>query len=205
MTSLGFEHRWLPGESRYTLLALHGTGGNEDDLVPLARELAPHANVLSPRGQVLEQGMPRFFRRLAMGVFDEDDVVRRAKDLAEFVAAASAAHGFSATDVWAVGYSNGANIAAALLLLHPASLAGAVLLRPVLPIVPRTPPDLSGREVRIAAGESDPYSPRERVTALEDRLKAAGARVDLSWKHAGHELLPEELDEAKTWLAERIR
>jgi predicted esterase len=201
MAELSFRHRYLPGTSPRTLLVLHGTGGNEDDLLPLAREIAPDANLLSPRGQVLEHGMPRFFRRLAMGVFDEADIHRRAADLAAFIASAADAYGFDASAVYGFGYSNGANIAAALLLLHPTALAGAALLRPVLPLEPDTPPDLTGKPILIAAGERDPYSPRERVDALADRLTAAGAAVDVRWQPGGHELSREELELVRQWWA----
>lgn len=201
MAELPFRHRYVPGASARTLLVLHGTGGNEDDLLPLAREIAPDANLLSPRGQVLEHGMPRFFRRLAMGVFDESDLRRRAADLASFIASAATAHGFDASNVYAFGYSNGANIAAAVLLLHPAALAGAALLRPVLPLEPDMPPNLAGKPVLIAAGERDPYSPPERVDALADRLTAAGAAVDVRWQPGGHELSREELELVRQWWA----
>ena len=205
MPDLGFEHRYRAGTSRHTILALHGTGGNEDDLLPLVSEVAPGSHVLSPRGQVLEDGMPRFFRRIAMGVFDEPDLRRRAADLSDFVRKAAEAYGFSAADVWALGYSNGANIAAALLLLHPTTLAGAALLRPVLPLTPDVAPDLTGRPVLIAAGDRDPYAPAERVQALADALEQAGAEVDVKWQQAGHELAPPELGVVREWLAAHLR
>jgi phospholipase/carboxylesterase len=200
---LSFVHRYIPGPSRDTVLALHGTGGNEDDLVPLARELAPSANLLSPRGRVLEQGMPRFFRRLAMGVFDEEDLVGRARDLANFVVDAAKTYAFDATRVFALGYSNGANVAAAVLLLHPSTLAGAALLRPVLPLEPPSPPVLTGKPVLIAAGTHDPYSDRGRVEALVDRLKQGGADVEVHWARRGHELGPDELEKTRRWFAVR--
>src|SRR6187397_432273 len=141
LVNLGFEHRFVParpdGAGRPPLLLLHGTGGDESDLLPLGEALAPGAAVLSPRGNVLENGMPRFFRRLAEGVFDEEDVIRRAHELADFVGAAAARHGFDPKRVIAVGYSNGANIAAAILLLRPGALAGAVLFRAMVPLVPQ--------------------------------------------------------------------
>jgi phospholipase/carboxylesterase len=202
---VNFVHRFAAGTSSATLLLLHGTGGNEHDLVPLGRELAPTANLLSPRGQVLEQGMPRFFRRLATGVFDEADLVRRAGDLAAFVEAAAATYGLDASRIYALGYSNGANIAAAVLLLHGSALAGAVLLRPVLPVEPPSRPDLTGKPVLISAGRQDPYSPAARVDALADRLTQAGAKVDLRWQEGGHQLTPTELDVARNWLAGNLR
>ena len=204
MSEPGLVHRFEPGPSSATLLLLHGTGGDENDLVPLGRELAPGANLLSPRGAVLEHGMPRFFRRLAEGVFDEVDLVRRAAELAAFLDAAAERHGFDRRRVHALGYSNGANIAAALLLLHPGTLAGAVLLRPVLPLEPPAPPALEGVPVLLSAGREDPYAPHERVEALAERLRAGGAEVELAWRAAGHGLVPADLDHAGAWLARHV-
>lgn len=205
MPELGFQHRYVPGvDSAPTVLALHGTGGTEEDLIPLARELAPRANVLAPRGRVLEQGMARFFRRIAIGVFDEEDVRRAADDLDEFVRQAAAEYGFAADRVFALGYSNGANVAAALLLLHPACLAGAALLRAVLPITPERAPELTGRPVLIAAGRSDPYAPVPRVEALADLLRRGHAQVELRWASAGHELTPPDLSGLEEWFAAHL-
>ena len=153
-------HRWLPKEGATgTLLLLHGTGGDENDLVSLGRTLDPDANLLSPRGKVLENGMPRFFRRLAEGVFDEEDVKRRADELAAFVREAADAYGFAADRVAAVGYSNGANIASAALLRHPGLFRAAVLLRPMVPFEPEALPDLAGVPVFLSAGRRDPIVP----------------------------------------------
>lgn len=201
---LGFVHRFEPGSSPATLLVLHGTGGNEHDLIGLARELAPAAKLLSPRGKVLENGAPRFFRRLAMGVFDEADLKAQAADLARFVQEAAERYGFDAGRVYALGYSNGANIAAALMLLHPQTLAGGALLRPVLPLKPPALPDLSGKAAFLAAGNRDPWAPGERVEALAGWLERAGAEVELRWQDAGHELHPEELEAARAWLARHL-
>jgi phospholipase/carboxylesterase len=197
---LDFIHQFVPGTSRETLLVLHGTGGNEDDLLPIARRIAPRANLLSPRGQVLENGMPRFFRRTAVGVFDEVDLERRVGDLGRFVRAAAASYRFDPARITALGYSNGANTAAALLLLDGALLSRAVLLRAVLPLEPRRLPDLSGKRVLIGAGREDTYSPIERVEALRDRLERAGAEVDVRWTEGGHALEAEEVDAAAEWL-----
>ena len=197
---LGFIHRFEPGSNGDTLLLLHGTGGDESDLIPMGRRVAPRANLLSPRGPVLENGMPRFFRRLEVGVFDEADLVRRVGDLGAFVRAAAERYGFDPARVRALGYSNGANTAAALLLLDPALLAGAALLRALLPLEPPRPPDLASKEVLIAAGRRDPYAPIERVEALAERLRQAGARVDLRWTAGGHELAPAEIDAVAEWL-----
>ncbi|GIW31754.1 MAG: hydrolase [Meiothermus sp.] len=201
---LGFIHRYEPGRAKTTLLLLHGTGGDEHSLIGLARRLAPAANLLSPRGKVLENGAPRFFRRLAMGVFDEADLRAQAADLARFVEEAAAHHGFDAGRVYALGYSNGANMAAALMLLHPHLLAGGVLLRPVLPLEPPAPPNLSGKAAFLAAGRRDPWAPVERVEALAGWLERAGAEVELRWQEAGHELHSEELEAAREWLARHL-
>lgn len=201
MTSeLSFVHRFEPGSSDATLLVLHGTGGDENDLVPLARELAPTANLLSPRGKVLENGAPRFFKRLAMGVFDLEDLKAQAADLANFVRDAAEKYGLGAGKIYAFGYSNGANIAAALLLLHPETLAGGVLLRAMLPIEPETLPNLSGKRVFMAAGTQDAMIPKASAETLARRLEQAGAEVEIRWQNAGHPLYREELEAAKAWL-----
>jgi predicted esterase len=200
-TPLGFEHVYQaaahPGAP--TVLLLHGTGGDEHDMLPLGR-LMPGANLLSPRGQVLEQGMPRFFRRLAEGVFDTDDLRRRASDLAEFVAAAAAHYRFDASRVVAMGFSNGANIASAVMLLHPGTLAGGVLLRAMVPLEPDPLPSLSGTRVLISNGEIDPIVPRAETERLARLLQRAGADVDVHWQPAGHQLMPGDFAVAKTWL-----
>jgi predicted esterase len=198
--AVGDVHRFVAGTSGGTLLVLHGTGGDENDLLPLARQLAPEANLLAPRGPVLEQGMPRFFRRLAVGVFDQADLARRTAELARFVRDVAARYGFDAARVVALGYSNGANIAASLLLGDGSALAGAVLLRPVLPFEPRQLPDLAGKGVFIAAGRRDPYAPVASVEALAGVLERAGAAVDLAWSEGGHGLEPGELEQAARWL-----
>lgn len=200
-SDLGFAHRFEPGtDSRLTLLLLHGTGGDENDLIPLAARLAPGAAVLSPRGKVLENGMPRFFRRLAEGVFDEQDLVLRTRELARFIGDAAARYGFDPARVVAAGYSNGANIAAGLLLLEPGTLAGAVLFRAMPPLTPPAPPDLEGIPVLIHAGRRDPYS--RRAEELASGLSGYGARAELRWMDAGHELVPEDLALAHDWLAQ---
>ncbi len=153
-----FIHEFVPGTSNRTLLLLHGTGGNERDLIPLVRGLDSRAALLSPRGKVLENGMPRFFRRVAEGVFDLDDLKKRTNELADFVAAAAQHYGFASDKVVAVGYSNGANIAASMLLLRPKTLRGAVLFRAMVPLVPESLPDLSSVCVWIGAGSEESAS-----------------------------------------------
>jgi phospholipase/carboxylesterase/glyoxalase family protein len=200
---LGFAHRFLPGEddSGLTLLLLHGTGGNEDDLIPLGRELAPNAAILSPRGKVLEFGAPRFFRRLAEGVFDQEDLVFRTHELAGFVDAASREYGFDPHRLVAAGYSNGANIAASTILLHPGLLRAAVLFRAMVPFEPEITPDLSGMPVFMASGRRDQMIPPDNSQRLADILREAGADVDLRWRDTGHGLTYEEVEEARTWLS----
>jgi predicted esterase/catechol 2,3-dioxygenase-like lactoylglutathione lyase family enzyme len=197
-----FEHQFVPAraEGAPTLLLLHGTGGNEYDLLDLGRALYPGAALLSPRGQVLENGMPRFFRRLAEGVFDLDDLRRRTHDLAEFVAAAAEAYQIDPRRVIAAGYSNGANIAASLLLLRPETLAGAVLFHAMVPLVPEQLPDLSGVPVFMAAGRTDPMIPAPQTERLAQLLREAGADVELQWQPGGHTLAQAEVQAAKTWL-----
>ena len=204
---LGFVHRYVPARraDAPTLLLLHGTGGDETDLLSLGEVLAPEAGLLSPRGQVREHGMPRFFRRLAEGVFDLDDLRFRTHELATFVAAAAAAYGFDARRVIAVGYSNGANIAASLLLTHPGVLSGAVLFHAQVPLEPQEAPTLVGVPVFLTGGRVDPIvrpAETERLAAL---LREAGADVTLRWQPNGHTLSPREVDEARHWLATWMR
>ncbi|HWB42831.1 MAG TPA: alpha/beta hydrolase [Gemmatimonadales bacterium] len=197
---LGFIHRYLPGSDEApVLLLLHGTGGDEDDLLPLGEALLPGAGRLSPRGKVLENGMPRFFRRLAEGVFDLEDLQRRTHELADFVDAAGRAYGFGGRRPIAVGLSNGANIAAAMLLLRPGTLGGALLLRPMVPLVPETLPALDGVPIQIHAGEADPLVPRPQSEALAKLLADAGASVKQRWIAGGHALTREDLEVGKEW------
>lgn len=203
LVNLGFEHRYLPARgdaaARPPLLLLHGTGGNESDLLPLGEELVPGAALLSPRGKVLENGMPRFFRRLAEGVFDVKDVEARAHELADFVLAAQDAYALGAKPI-AVGFSNGANIAAAVLLLRPEVLGGAILFRPMVPLEPAESPDLRGVEVFLGAARRDPVVPPAETERLQRLLERAGAKVELRWVNAGHGLTPADVESAKAWL-----
>ena len=200
----GFVHRYSPAEESGapTLLLLHGTGGDEDDLLPVGRMLDERAALLSPRGKVLEHGMPRFFRRLAEGVFDHEDLVNRTHELSEFVEGAVDEYGLDPRHLFAVGFSNGANIAASLLLLHPELLAGAVLLRAMVPFEPETPPDLSGVPVYLAAGRSDKMIPPENTERLAELLRGAGAEVTLDWQPGGHGIGRAEVEGAREWLTE---
>ena len=198
---LAYIHRFEPGADPTLppVLLLHGTGGDENDLVPLGREIAPGAPLLCPRGNVLEGAMPRFFRRFREGLFDEEDVRRRADELARFVAEARRAYGLD--QPLALGYSNGANIAAAVLLLHPQTLAGAILLRAMAPLAEPPRPDLSGVPVLILSGSSDPIAPRANAKRLAAALAAAGARVERDDFPAGHGLTPADAKRAKAFYA----
>ena len=206
MSTDTFIHRFVPGHGpdAPTLLLLHGTGGDENSLLDLGRALSPDAALLSPRGRVLEDGTTtRFFRRLAEGVFDEDDLRVRTHELADFVGAAARRDGFDPARVTAVGYSNGANIAAATLLLRPGVLRGAVLWRAMVPLTPSAPPGLCGTDVLLAAGRHDPLVPRENTERLAAVFRHAGADITLSWADAGHGLTSPEVAAARDWLASR--
>jgi predicted esterase len=197
-----FIHEFVQGSSNRTLLLLHGTGGNERDLIPLGRELDPNASLLSPRGKLLENGMPRFFRRLAEGVFDLEDLRNRTNELADFVAAAAQHYGFASDNVVAVGYSNGANIAAGVLLLRPEILRGAVLFRAMVPLVPENLPDLSSVHVWIGAGSEDPIIPTSEAQRLATLFRRGGADVTIRFAHATHGLTNAEVKMARLWLEE---
>jgi predicted esterase len=196
-----FIHDFVPGNSSRTLLLLHGTGGNERDLIALGRELDPNAALLSPRGKVLENGMPRFFRRLAEGVFDLEDLKYRTNELADFVAAAAQHYGFASDNVVAVGYSNGANIAASMLLLRPEILSAAILFRAMVPLIPDRQPNLSSIRVWIGAGEHDPIIPTSETNALAELLRNDGADVTIRYFQTGHQLTRDDVDAARDWLA----
>ena len=192
-----FEQGSDPGAP--TLLLLHGTGGTEEDLMPLGRMLSPGSSLLGVRGNVLESGMPRFFRRLSEGVFDEEDLIFRTQELLDFVNEQAETSGFDRSRVVAVGYSNGANIAASLLFHHADSLAGAVLLHPMVPRRGVTLPDLGEVGVFIGAGRNDPLCPPQESEELERLLTGAGAEVALHWENNGHQLSRTEVEAAAKW------
>ena len=184
-----------------TFLLLHGTGGNEQDLIPLAYELDKSAAILSPRGKVLENGItPRFFRRLAEGVFDIDDLKFRTNELADFVIDSSKTYSLDLQHIIAVGYSNGANIAASTLLLRPEILSSAILFRAMVPLVPQTLPNLSDKRILMSSGLYDPIGSRQEAEMLFGLFQNAGAKVSLSWQESGHELTTDEIRNAKEWL-----
>ena len=203
---LGFIHRFAPARAGgLVLLLLHGTGGDEEDLVALGKLLAPGAALLSPRGRVVENGMPRFFRRLAEGVFDMEDLKLRSKELADFARSASVKYGFELTSLVVVGYSNGANITVSMLLLRYLLPAGAVLFRPMVSVVPDELPDLDGMAVFISAGRSDQVVPRGEPERLAKLLGDAGAKVTLNWESATHTLTEQEVKKAASWLFQNFR
>ena len=208
--ALGFVHRYVPptaGAERAgstTLLLLHGTGGDEDDLLPLGRALLPGAGIVSPRGKVLERGAPRFFRRLAEGVFDQEDLARRTDELAAFIEAAAKNYELDPDGIVAVGFSNGANIAASLLLRHPGVLRGAVLLSPMVPFEPDAVPDLTRTSVFIGAGRNDPIVPVKQVERLAALLGQAGAKVTVHWESGGHAIAQAEVDAAHRWITQFV-
>src|SRR5919198_4013470 len=216
-TDLDFIHRFVPpknvldserakqgatqGKTFTTFLLLHGTGGNEQDLIPLAYELDKNAAILSTRGKVLENGItPRFFRRLAEGVFDLEDLKFRTNELADFVTDASKAYDFDLQHVIAVGYSNGANIAASMLFLRPEILSSAILFRAMVPLVPQTLPYLNDKHIFKSSGLYDPIVSRQEAGRLFGLFKNAGAKVSLSWQESSHELTMDEIRKAKEWL-----
>ena len=203
--ALSFIHRFEPGTDRKTapLLLLHGTGGDENDLIDLGRLVAAGAALLSPRGKVSEGGMPRFFRRLAEGVFDEEDVRRRASELADFVGEARDAYGLAAPI--ALGFSNGANIAAATLMLRPEALAGAVLIRAMVPLSQPPEVDLAGKPVLILSGSMDPMVPAENAGHLAAQLRSGGAQVQHRTLPAGHGLSQADITLAREFLTRDTR
>lgn len=198
--SAPFIHRMVPGSGARTLLLLHGTGGNEESLLPVGPMLDPHAALLAPRGQVLEGAMPRFFRRLAEGVFDQADLARRTDDLARFVRERVTADGRDPAGLVAVGFSNGANIAAALLLRHPGLVRTAVLWRAMVPFEPEHPVSLASTRILLGEGRFDPIVPTANAERLAEIFRNAGANVTLDWREAGHQLQPSEIASAARWL-----
>ena len=204
-SELGFIHQFIPASTRpdqVTLLLLHGTGGNEQDLIPLGQELYPRAAILSPRGKVLESGMPRFFRRLAEGVFDIEDLKFRTHELADFVRKASKVYKFDLRYIISIGYSNGANIASSLLLIHPEIITSVVLFRAMVPFIPKKVPNLTGKNIFIGAGQYDPIVSRKQTETLFGFFEKAGANVVLHFEeNSGHELGYDEISAAKDWLS----
>ncbi|MER2063113.1 MAG: alpha/beta hydrolase [Alkalibacterium sp.] len=185
--------------SNTTLLLLHGTGGSEEDLLPLAEHIDPSANVLSVRGNINENGMSRYFKRLRPGVFDEEDLRFRTHELNDFLDESAKEYGFDRSKIVAIGYSNGANIAGSLLFHYSDALAGAVLHHPMVPLRGLDLPDLSGLPVFIGAGKNDPICPSEESEELEQLLSNAGADITMHWENHGHQLTGTEIDAAANW------
>ena len=204
MSALGRHvHRWneATAPNLPTLLLLHGTGGDENDLLPFGRTLLPGAAMLGVRGNVREGGAARFFRRLAEGVFDVEDLHMRTRELAEFLASAGEAYGFSASSLFALGYSNGANVAASLLLARPAALAGAALFRAMVPFEPDTIPPLAGKKVLISAGRFDGMIPPAGSERLAAMLQEGGADVELAWQATSHGLTQGDVEVGQRFFA----
>ncbi|MDB4908973.1 MAG: phospholipase/Carboxylesterase [Gemmatimonadetes bacterium] len=197
----GYTYRWEPGDDdKPVLLLLHGTGGDENDLVPLGDLLAPGAAILSPRGNVSENGAPRFFRRLAEGVFDMPDLHARTAQLAEFIRESAGKHEFDVSRVVAVGFSNGANIAASVMLAQPGSLQRGILFRAMVPFEPPQPAQLAGSRVFLGQGRTDPMMPPASAERLAGIFREGGASVTLAWQPAGHVLTRADVELAKEWL-----
>jgi predicted esterase len=225
MKQIDFKYRFIPSPSQkhvadnsnkangprdnqsdiFTLLLLHGTGGNEDDLIQVGQMISPSASLLSPRGKVLENGMPRFFKRLAEGVFDMEDLKYRTRELADFVKEASNIYSFDLNKTIAVGFSNGANIAASLLLSYPETLMGAILFRAMVPFIPNSPIDLSDKNVLLSAGIFDPIVSESQTQSLFDILEKRLANVTLKWQQSGHNLTELDILDAKEWLSKNIQ
>ena len=193
------QHIFMNGTNGNTLLLLHGTGGTEHDLINVAKEIDAKANILSVRGNILENGMPRFFRRLAEGVFDMEDLLFRTKELVDFIDEASTKYKFDRQQVIAVGYSNGANIAGSLLYHHKDSLRGAILHHPMVPNREADIPNLTGVDVWIGAGTNDFMCPPQESEQLETMLQSNGAHVTTAWFNYGHQLTMQEVQAAKEW------
>jgi phospholipase/carboxylesterase len=201
---LGFIHRFVPAEDKTSaemLVVLHGTGGDENDLIGIGQAIAPGAAILSPRGNVLENGAPRFFKRLAEGVFDPKEVRSRGEEVARFIRAAISKYALNPARIFALGYSNGANVASTVMFVEPGLLQGAILFRPMLVFEPDERPNLSGAGVFVSAGRMDPIVPVKSVERLVELFEASRAEVTLKWQLAGHNLLPSEVREAADWLA----
>jgi phospholipase/carboxylesterase len=200
-----FIHRFIPASSKtkqtnLTLLLLHGTGGTEDDLIPLGKDLASYASLLTVRGKVLENGMPRFFRRLEEGVFDLEDLKIRTDELAEFILKSSSVYEFDLKKIIAVGYSNGANIAASLLLRRQEVLAGAILFRAMVPFIPDVLPDLSKKSIILLEGMYDPIVSKQGAESLLKIFTKARSNVTMKWQDSGHNLTQKDIESAKKWL-----
>ena len=201
---MSFIHNFLPGKLSSTVLVLHGQGGDENDLLPVARALAPGAAFLSPRGKAAENGATRFFARVSQDVFDEAEIRARTAELAEWISEAAVQYGLDTTKIYALGFSNGASIAASTMLLHPGVLAGGLLLRPRAIIEPEKLPDLNGTPVLVIAGQQDEKMPGGASEILARQLGRAGAAVEMALLDAGHDLTPQDFSIGKTWFTKLL-
>ena len=197
---LGFIYNYIAGSSENVLLLLHGTGGNEDDLLTVGQMLDRNGSIVAPRGKVLENGMPRFFRRISPGVFDIEDLKFRANELGEFVDLLCKKYGFDSRSLVGVGYSNGANLVASLVLLKPTLLRRSILFRAMLPLVPDKIPDLNGTSVFISGGKYDEMIPEESTLELSSILLRSGANIKMNWEESTHALTADEVNKAREWL-----
>jgi len=205
--TFGFTHLYKPSSEplgKKTILLLHRTGGDEESLLPVADFLMPQSSVLSPRGRVLENGMPRFFKRHSEGVFDMEDLRIGTRELAGFIKNSLVEYGIETDDLIAVGYSNGANIASSVIFSYPGLLKTAALFHPMIPFIPKTSPDLSGTRVLITAGRNDPIVAVEETEKLASLYRDYSAAVDLFWHNSGHSLTRGELEAAKSFLSESL-
>lgn len=215
-TDFGFHHIFINSTSYHsttnsfqdketnrnlTLVLLHGTGGNEEDLIFLGKKIDPDASILSPRGKVLENGMPRFFKRLAEGVFDIEDLKFRTHQLADFIQNCSSHYKFDLNQTIAVGFSNGANIASSILLLRPDVIQGAILFRAMVPLIPNSLPDLYNKKILLSAGLNDPIVPRTETENLYRLFQKTNSNVTLKWQNSSHNLIQNDLIIAKEWLS----
>jgi phospholipase/carboxylesterase len=204
-TELGFIHRFIPTNSKskqtdLTILLLHGTGGNEEDLIPFGKELASNASILSVRGKVLENGMPRFFRRIKEGVFDLEDLNLRTNELADFILNSSSIYEYDLERIIAVGFSNGANIGASLLLRRPEILTGAILFRSMVPFIRKVLPDLSKKHILLSEGLHDPIISRGEAEKLLRLLTSTHSDATLEWQDSGHNLVQQDIVASRRWL-----
>ena len=186
---------------KLTLVLLHGTGGNEEDLIFLGKKIEPNASVLSPRGKVLENGMPRFFRRLSEGVFDLEDLRIRSHELADFIQKCSLHYKFDLENTIAIGFSNGANISVSMLFLRPEVLQGAILFRAMVPFIPDPLPNLSSKKILLSAGLEDPIVSRNETENLFRLFQKTNAIITLKWQPSSHNLIQEDILIAKPWIS----
>jgi phospholipase/carboxylesterase len=189
------------GSKKLTLVLLHGTGGNEEDLLFLGKEIESHASILSPRGKVLENGMPRFFRRLSEGVFDIEDLKIKTHELADFIQKCSLHYKFDLSQTIAVGFSNGANIATSMLFLRPEVIQGAILFRAMVPFIPDSLPNLLNKKILLSAGLQDPIVSRNETENLYRLFQKTNAITTLKWQPSSHNLIQEDILVAKSWIS----